>query len=85
MAALGVPFFEVVFADLITPEDAQQYIAGLILLGAAPCTAMVFVWSQLKRGDESYTLLQVSVNDVVMVFAFAREPVAALMSNHLQN
>ncbi|PWK60632.1 ACR3 family arsenite efflux transporter [Roseicyclus mahoneyensis] len=71
MAALGVLFFEVVFADLIAPEDAQQYIAGLILLGAAPCTAMVFVWSQLTRGDEGYTLLQVSVNDVVMVFAFA--------------
>ncbi len=77
MAALGVLFFEVVFADLIAPEDAQQYIAGLILLGAAPCTAMVFVWSQLTRGDESYTLLQVSVNDVVMVFAFA--PIVALL------
>ena len=67
MAALGVLFFEVVFAVLISPEDAQQYIAGLILLGAAACTAMVYVWSQLTRGDESYTLLQVSVNDVVMV------------------
>jgi len=77
MAALGVLFFEVVFADLIAPEDAQQYIAGLILLGAAPCTAMVFVWSQLTRGDESYTLLQVSVNDVVMVFAFA--PIVAFL------
>ncbi|MCV2870835.1 ACR3 family arsenite efflux transporter [Defluviimonas sp. WL0050] len=77
MAALGVLFFEVVFADLIAPEDAQQYIAGLILLGAAPCTAMVFVWSQLSRGDESYTLLQVSVNDVVMVFAFA--PIVAFL------
>jgi ACR3 family arsenite transporter len=77
MAALGVVFFEVVFADLIAPEDAQQYIAGLILLGAAPCTAMVFVWSQLTRGDEAYTLLQVSVNDVVMVFAFA--PIVAVL------
>ncbi|ROU04348.1 ACR3 family arsenite efflux transporter [Histidinibacterium lentulum] len=77
MAALGVLFFEVVFAGLIAPEDAQQYIAGLILLGAAPCTAMVFVWSQLTRGDESYTLLQVSVNDVVMVFAFA--PIVAIL------
>ena len=77
MAALGVLFFEVVFADLMSPEDAQQYIAGLILLGAAPCTAMVFVWSQLTRGDESYTLLQVSVNDVVMVFAFA--PIVAFL------
>jgi arsenite transporter len=77
MAALGVLFFEHVFADLIAPDDAQQYIAGLILLGAAPCTAMVFVWSQLTRGDENYTLLQVSVNDVVMVFAFA--PIVALL------
>lgn len=77
MAALGVAFFEFVFADLVAPEDAQQYIAGLILLGAAPCTAMVFVWSQLTRGDESYTLFQVSINDVVMVFAFA--PIVAFL------
>lgn len=77
MAALAVLFFEHVFADLIAPEDARQYIAGLILLGAAPCTAMVFVWSQLTRGDESYTLLQVSVNDVVMVVAFA--PIVAFL------
>ncbi len=77
MAALGVLFFEVLFADLIAPADAQQYIAGLILLGAAPCTAMVFVWSQLTRGDPTYTLVQVSVNDVVMVFAFA--PIVALL------
>ncbi|WP_343081019.1 ACR3 family arsenite efflux transporter [Ostreiculturibacter nitratireducens] len=77
MAALGVLFFEFVFADLIAPEDAQQYIAGLILLGAAPCTAMVFVWSQLTHGDESYTLFQVSINDLVMVFAFA--PIVAFL------
>ncbi|MCB1741251.1 MAG: ACR3 family arsenite efflux transporter, partial [Gammaproteobacteria bacterium] len=77
MAALGVLFFEVVFADLIDPADAQQYIAGLILLGAAPCTAMVFVWSQLTRGDATYTLVQVSVNDIVMIFAFA--PIVALL------
>ena len=77
MAALGVLFFEVVFADLIAPEDGQQYLAGLILLGAAPCTAMVFVWSQLTRGDPAYTLAQVSVNDVVMVFAFA--PIVAFL------
>lgn len=77
MAALGVIFFEVVFADLIAPADAQQYIAGLILLGAAPCTAMVFVWSQLTRGDANYTLVQVSVNDVIMIFAFA--PIVALL------
>ncbi len=77
MAALGVLFFEVLFADLIAPADAQQYIAGLILLGAAPCTAMVFVWSQLTRGDANYTLVQVSVNDIIMVFAFA--PIVAFL------
>jgi ACR3 family arsenite transporter len=77
MAALAVLFFDVVFADLIAPDDAQMYIAGLILLGAAPCTAMVFVWSQLTRGDENYTLVQVSVNDLVMVFAFA--PIVAVL------
>ncbi len=77
MAALGVLFFEHVFAAWIPPEDAAQYLAGVILLGAAPCTAMVFVWSQLTRGDPGYTLVQVSVNDVVMVFAFA--PIVALL------
>ena len=77
MAGLGVLFFEVVFAPFVQPADAQQYIAGLILLGAAPCTAMVFVWSQLTRGDENYTLLQVSVNDIIMVFAFA--PIVAFL------
>ena len=77
MAALGVLFFEVVFTGLIDPQDAQQYIAGVIILGAAPCTAMVFVWSNLTRGDETYTLVQVSVNDVVMVFAFA--PIVAFL------
>ena len=77
MAALAVLFFEHVFAPLIAPEDAAQYIAGLILLGAAPCTAMVFVWSQLTRGDATYTLVQVSVNDLVMVVAFA--PIVALL------
>jgi ACR3 family arsenite transporter len=77
MAALGVLFFEYLFAGLIDPADAGQYIAGLILLGAAPCTAMVFVWSQLVRGDATYTLVQVSVNDIVMVFAFA--PIVALL------
>jgi ACR3 family arsenite transporter len=77
MAFLAVLFFEYVFAGWIAPEDAQQYIAGLILLGAAPCTAMVFVWSQLTRGDETYTLVQVSVNDVIMVFAFA--PIVAFL------
>ncbi len=77
MAFLGVWFFQGIFADLIPPADAEGYIAGLILLGAAPCTAMVFVWSQLTKGDANYTLIQVSVNDVIMVFAFA--PIVALL------
>ncbi len=77
MAALGVLFFEFVFAGLIPPDDAQAYLAGVILLGAAPCTAMVFVWSNLTRGDATYTLVQVSVNDVIMVFAFA--PIVAFL------
>jgi ACR3 family arsenite transporter len=71
MAALGWLFFEGLFVDWVSPEDAQQYIAGMILLGVAPCTAMVFVWSQLTKGDANYTLVQVSVNDIIMIFAFA--------------
>ena len=77
MAALGWFFFRVVFADWVDPRSASEYIAGMILLGVAPCTAMVFVWSQLTRGDPNYTLLQVSVNDIIMVFAFA--PIAAFL------
>ncbi len=77
MAALGWLFFRVIFADFVDPQTASEYIAGMILLGVAPCTAMVFVWSQLTRGDPNYTLVQVSVNDVIMVFAFA--PLAALL------
>lgn len=71
MAVLGWLFFEGIFTDWVSPQDAQQYIAGMILLGVAPCTAMVFVWSQLTKGDSNYTLVQVSVNDVIMIFAFA--------------
>ena len=77
MAALGILFFEYVFAGLVEPQTAKQYIAGMILLGVAPCTAMVFVWSQLVRGDANYTLVQVSINDIIMVFAFA--PIAAFL------
>ncbi|WP_163849124.1 ACR3 family arsenite efflux transporter [Pseudooceanicola aestuarii] len=77
MALLAVLFFDHVFAPWIDPADAAQYTAGLILLGAAPCTAMVFVWSQLTRGDATYTLVQVSVNDLIMVVAFA--PIVALL------
>ncbi len=77
MAALGWLFFKVLFADWVDPQSATEYIAGMILLGVAPCTAMVFVWSQLTDGDPNYTLVQVSVNDIIMVFAFA--PLAALL------
>lgn len=77
MAGLGVLFFHYFFIDWIDPANASQYIAGLILLGAAPCTAMVFVWSQLTRGDATYTLAQVALNDVIMIFAFA--PIVALL------
>lgn len=77
MAALGWLFFKVFFADLVDPQSANEYIAGMILLGVAPCTAMVFVWSQLTNGDPNYTLVQVSVNDIIMVFAFA--PIAAFL------
>ncbi len=67
MAAVGWLFFRGLFADWVAPADAQQYIAGMILLGVAPCTAMVFVWNQLVRGDANYTLVQVSVNDLIMI------------------
>ncbi len=77
MAALAVLFFDYLYAGLLPRDDAQEYIAGLILLGAAPCTAMVFVWSQMTRGDPAYTLVQVSVNDLVMIVAFA--PIVALL------
>ena len=77
MAALGVLFFEHLFAPWVDAASASEYIAGMILLGVAPCTAMVFVWSQLVSGDASYTLVQVSVNDIVMVFAFA--PIVAFL------
>mgnify|MGYP000409749540 FL=1 len=77
MALLGWLFFRVLFADWVDPQSAGEYIAGMILLGVAPCTAMVFVWSQLTRGDPNYTLVQVSVNDLIMVFAFA--PLVSLL------
>ena len=77
MAALGILFFRHLFADWVDPQLASEYIAGMILLGVAPCTAMVFVWSQLVKGDANYTLVQVSVNDLIMVVAFA--PIAALL------
>ena len=77
MAALGVLFFQHLFAPWVSPQSATEYIAGMILLGVAPCTAMVFVWSQLVKGDAGYTLVQVSVNDLIMVVAFA--PIAGFL------
>jgi ACR3 family arsenite transporter len=77
MAALGVLFFQYIFAPWVDPQSASEYIAGMILLGVAPCTAMVFVWSQLVNGDANYTLVQVSINDLIMVVAFA--PIAAFL------
>ena len=77
MAAIGVLFFKYLFAGMVPADDATQIIAGMILLGVAPCTAMVFVWSHLTNGDANYTLVQVSVNDIIMVFAFA--PIAGLL------
>lgn len=77
MALLGWLFFKVIFADMVDPQTATEYIAGMILLGVAPCTAMVFVWSHLTKGDANYTLVQVSINDLIMVVAFA--PLTALL------
>jgi len=77
MALLGYLFFKILFVDIVDPQTGTEYIAGMILLGVAPCTAMVFVWSQLTKGDPSYTLIQVSINDIIMIFAFA--PIAAFL------
>ncbi len=71
MAAIAWLFFRIVFSPWIAPADADQYIAGTIILAAAPCTAMVFVWSYLTDGDPAYTLVQVSVNDLIMLVLFA--------------
>jgi ACR3 family arsenite transporter len=77
MALLGWVFFKHVFIGLIGPEMADQYVAGVIILAAAPCTAMVFVWSYLTDGDPAYTLVQVSLNDLIMLFLFA--PIVGLL------
>jgi ACR3 family arsenite transporter len=77
MAALGWLFIGVVFRPWLPASQIDSYIAGLILLGAAPCTAMVFVWSNLCRGNANFTLSQVALNDLVMVFLFA--PIVALL------
>jgi arsenite transporter len=77
MFAIAWFFLMVVFSPLIPENLAREYLAGAILLGAAPCTAMVFVWSYLTRGDAGYTLVQVALNDLVMLFAFA--PIVVLL------
>ncbi|MBA2664278.1 MAG: ACR3 family arsenite efflux transporter [Bradymonadaceae bacterium] len=77
MFAIAWFFFSVVFEPFITPELQTQYLAGAVLLGAAPCTAMVFVWSYLTKGDAAYTLVQVAINDLIMLFAFA--PIVILL------
>lgn len=77
MALLGWLFFKILFVNWVDPQSATEYIAGMILLGVAPCTAMVFVWSQLTKGDPNYTLVQVSINDLIMIFAFT--PITAFL------
>ncbi len=77
MALLGWLFIRQLFAPLLPADQIDSYIAGLILLAAAPCTAMVFVWSRLTNGDPLFTLSQVALNDTIMVFAFA--PLVALL------
>ncbi|PYC24562.1 arsenical-resistance protein [Aquipseudomonas alcaligenes] len=77
MALIGWLFIKVLFADWLPPGELDSYMAGLILLGAAPCTAMVFVWSNLCSGNANFTITQVALNDLVMVFAFA--PIVALL------
>ncbi|GGK43846.1 ACR3 family arsenite efflux transporter [Salinarimonas ramus] len=77
MAVLGWIFIGWLFRPLLPADQIESYIAGLILLGAAPCTAMVFVWSNLCRGEPRFTITQVALNDVVMVFAFA--PIVAVL------
>ncbi|MCH5285529.1 MAG: ACR3 family arsenite efflux transporter [Akkermansiaceae bacterium] len=77
MFAIAWVFFYVIFRAWIAPELADEYLAGAVLLGAAPCTAMVFVWSQLTRGDAAYTLVQVALNDLIILIAFA--PIVAFL------
>jgi ACR3 family arsenite transporter len=77
MALFAFVFFYKIYQAWMTPEQAEQYLAGAILLGAAPCTAMVFVWSYLTRGDANYTLVQVSVNDLILLVAFV--PIVGLL------
>lgn len=84
MFAIAWFFLTVVFAPLIPSVQANEYLAGAILLGAAPCTAMVFVWSYLTRGDAAYTLVQVALNNLIMLFAFAPIVVFLLGISNIQ-
>lgn len=77
MYAIAAFFLFVVFKGIIAPDLAKEYLAGAVLLGAAPCTAMVFVWSHLTKGDPAYTLVQVAVNDLIILIAFA--PIVAFL------
>jgi ACR3 family arsenite transporter len=77
MALLGWLFFKVLFTHWIPPDTADQFMAGVIILAAAPCTAMVFVWSHLTNGDPAYTLVQVAINDLIMLVAFI--PIVGLL------
>ncbi|MCK9199135.1 MAG: ACR3 family arsenite efflux transporter [Bacilli bacterium] len=77
MFGISVFFFYIVFKNIIPAESAREYLAGAVLLGAAPCTAMVFVWSHLSKGNPAYTLVQVATNDLIIVFAFV--PIVALL------
>ena len=70
MYGIASLFFFTVFTALITPDLATEYLAGAVLLGAAPCTAMVFVWSSLTKGDPAYTVVQVATNDLIILVAF---------------
>jgi ACR3 family arsenite efflux pump ArsB len=79
MAFLAWLFFRNIFASWISPAEADQYIAGCIILAAAPCTAMVFVWSYLADGDAAYTLVQVSVNDLIMLSKQRAHSLAAVI------
>lgn len=83
MAVLSWIFFKLIFLPLIGSDLANQYIAGTIILAATPCTAMVFVWSYLTNGDPAYTLVQVAVNDLIMLFAFA--PIVAFLITGASN
>ncbi|MCR3955644.1 MAG: ACR3 family arsenite efflux transporter [Gudongella sp.] len=77
MFAIAYLFFNVIYGNMIEPEMAKQYLAGAVLLGAAPCTAMVFVWSHLTKGNPAYTLVQVATNDLIILVAFV--PIVALL------